>query len=480
MTADMPLTGPLPPGFVWGASTAAFQVEGAAHLEGRRDSIWDAFCRVPGAILDDHDGEVACDSYFRSAEDVAVLASLGLDAYRFSASWARVRPDGGAVNHIGLDYYSRLVDALLGAGIAPWLTLYHWDLPQALEDRGGWAARETVERFAEYALTLHDALGDRVAVWTTLNEPWCSAFLGYGNGQHAPGRRDRRASLAALHHLLLAHGTVARELRVRDPHTRLAISLNLDVTDPADPTDPDDVDAARLVDGQWNRIFLDPLFRARYPDDVLADVAHLGLADHVRDGDLATIAAPIDVLGVNYYHGQAVSRRAPDVPLHGLAPVARTVEAPLPAADGIHRIPRGLPRTPMGWEVQPEGLTRLLLRLHEQYTGPAGVSLAVTETGAAYDDVVGPDGRVDDPERRAFLAAHVAAVQDAVAAGADVRAFFVWSLLDNFEWTWGYTSRFGIVHVDFATQRRTVKASGEWYAQVAAQGGLSWEERSSR
>ena len=471
---------PLPSDFVWGASTAAFQIEGAAHLEGRTDSIWDAFCRVPGAIACDHDGEVACDSYFRAADDVAALRRLGLGAYRFSVSWARVRPDGGAVNQVGLDYYRRLVDQLLAVGVQPWVTLYHWDLPQVLEERGGWADRGTVDRFADLALTVHDALGDRVAVWTTLNEPWCSAFLGYGNGQHAPGRRDPRAALAAAHHLLLAHGTVATEIRARDREARLAISLNLDVTDPADPADPGDVDAARRVDGQWNRLFLDPLFRGAYPEDVLADTAHLGLGEHVRDRDLETIAAPFDLLGVNYYHGQAVSRRRPEVPLHGLAPVARPVGSPLPAADGIHRVPRGLPQTSMGWEVQPEGLTRLLVRLHDEYTGPAGVGLAVTETGAAYDDVVGPDGRVEDPERRAFLEAHVRAVQDAVAAGVDVRGFFVWSLLDNFEWTWGYTRRFGIVHVDFATQQRTVKASGEWYAEVAAQGGLPQEERSSR
>lgn len=468
----------LPSGFVWGASTAAFQVEGAAHLEGRRDSIWDVFCRVPGAVVDDHDGEVATDSYYRYADDVAAARAMNLGAYRFSASWARVRPDGGAVNQAGVDYYSRLVDALLEAGIAPWLTLYHWDLPQALEERGGWADRVTAHRFVDFAMTLHDALGDRVDVWTTLNEPWCSAFLGYGNGQHAPGRRDFRAAMAAVHHLLLAHGLVATELRRRDPATTLAISLNLDVADPADPADPRDVDAARRIDGQWNRLFLDPLFRGEYPADVLAETAHLGLVDHVRDGDLATIAAPVDVLGVNYYHGQAVSHRPPETPLHGLPSVARKVTSPLPAPEGIHRVPRGLPRTPMGWEVQPEGLTRLLLRLQAEYTGPAGVALAVTETGAAYDDVVGPDGRVDDPERRAFLAAHVGAVQDAVAAGADVRAFFVWSLLDNFEWAWGYSRRFGLVHVDYATQRRTLKASGEWYAHVVAQGGLPWEERS--
>ncbi len=453
-----------PAGLLWGAATAAFQIEGAAHLDGRQDSIWDAFCRVPGAVVDDQDGEVACDHYFRYAEDVALMRRMNLQAYRFSTSWARVRPDGVTVNRRGLDFYSRLVDELLTSGIQPWLTLYHWDLPQALEERGGWTDRETVHRFADYAIGMHEALGDRVDVWTTLNEPFCSAYLGYGTGHHAPGRRDRRASLAAVHHLLLAHGTVAAELRSRAPDATLGIALNLDLTDPADPDDPDDVAAARRVDGQWNRIFLDPIFRGAYPDDVLADTAHLGLADHIRDRDLATIATPIDVLGVNYYHGTAVSRRRPPSAVASAGSAAN----PLPAADDVFRVPRGLPTTDLGWEIQPEGLTRLLLRLQEEYTGPAGCALAVTENGAAFPDAVGDDGQVDDVERVAYLAAHVAAVQDAAARGADVRAYFVWTLLDNFEWAWGYTKRFGLVHVDFATQERIIKRSGLWYAGIAA------------
>lgn len=453
---------------LWGAATAAFQIEGAAHLEGRRDSIWDAFCHVPGAVVDDHDGEIACDHYFRYAEDTALMRRLNLDAYRFSTSWARVRPDGGAVNRRGLDFYSRLVDELLTSDIQPWLTLYHWDLPQALEERGGWADRETVHRFVDYALSVHDALGDRVNVWTTLNEPFCSAYLGYGNGEHAPGRRDRRAAMAAVHHLLLAHGMATAELRSRAPDAVLSISLNLDLTDPADPDDPDDVEAARRVDGQWNRIFLDPIFRGRYPDDVLADTAHLGLTEHIRDRDLAVISTPIDVLGVNYYHGSAVSRRRPPVPSFAPTPTHRPMDNPLPAADDIFRVPRNLSTTPMGWEIQPEGLTRLLLKLQAEYTGPAGVGLAVTENGAAFDDVVGPDGEVDDERRVTFLRDHVVALRAAVDRGADVRAYFVWTLLDNFEWAWGYTKRFGLVHVDFATQQRTIKRSGHWYAAVAA------------
>ncbi len=471
------MTGPdgdldFPEGFVWGASTSAFQIEGAAHLEGRRDSIWDAFCRVPGAVMDDHDGEVACDHYFRHAEDVALMTRLGLPAYRFSVSWARVRPDGGEPNPAGLDFYSRLVDELLEGGITPWVTLYHWDLPQALEDRGGWPSRDTAHRFAEFALTVHEQLGDRVSRWITLNEPWCSAFLGYGGGQHAPGRMDHRLAVAAAHHLLLGHGLVAAELRARSPESRIGISLNLDQTDPADPTDPADVDAARRVDGQWNRVFLDPIFRGSYPADVLADTAHLGLAEHIADGDLEVIATPIDVLGVNYYHGQAVTRRAPEDAPDGQAPLPRPVGPHLPAAEGVHRVRRDLPTTPMGWEIQPEGLTRLLLRLHAEYTGPAGVHLMVTENGAAYDDAVGPDGQVDDPGRRAYLESHVRAVHDAISGGADVRGYFVWSLLDNFEWTWGLTKRFGLVHVDFATLARTVKSSGRWFSQVADRNAL--------
>jgi beta-glucosidase len=456
-----------PSRFRWGASTAAFQIEGAAHLDGRTDSIWDPFCRVPGAILDDHDGEVACDHYFRYAQDVGLMRALNLGAYRFSTSWSRVRPSGGAADRRGLDFYSRLVDELLTHDIEPWVTLYHWDLPQTIEERGGWADRETVHRFVDYALTVHDELGDRVNVWTTVNEPWCAAFLGYGSGQHAPGRSERRAALAAAHHLLLAHGMAATELRSRSRDATIAISLNLEVVDPADPDDPDDVEAARRVDGQLNRIFLDPLFRGTYPDDVLADTAHLGLADHIRDRDLQTIRTPIDLLGVNYFHGRAVSRRRPAVPSHTHPQLPRQTDNPLPAADDIFDVPRNLPTTAVGWEIQPEGLTRLLLRLQAEYTGRARVGLAV-ESGAAFEDAITPEGRVDDPRRREYLERHIRATQVAMAKGADVRAYFVRSLLDDFEWAWGYSKRYGLVHVDFATQERVVKSSGEWYAKVAA------------
>jgi beta-glucosidase len=456
-----------PPGFLWGAATAAYQVEGAAHQDGRSDSIWDTFARVPGAVLDGHDGEVACDQYHRYPADTALMADLNLGSYRFSTSWSRVRPDGGAVNPAGLDYYSRLVDELLGRGIKPWLTLYHWDLPQALEERGGWTNRDTAYLFAEYAVTMHEALGDRVDVWTTLNEPWCSAFLGYTAGIHAPGRQSPADGLAATHHLLLGHGLAVQELRSRAPEANLGITLNIDLPDPLDPTDPGDVDAARRIDGQANRIFLDPILRGCYPEDVLADVAPFGLLGHVKDGDLAIISSRIDTLGVNYYHGQAVSSRPAPAPIHGEAPVAHPTSSPFPAAGSVFNHPRGLPVTGMGWEVQPEGLSRVLVRLHEEYTGPAGMALYVTENGAAFQDTPDAEGFVADDQRRDFFDLHLRAVHAAIAQGADVRGYFAWSLLDNFEWAWGYHQRFGIVRVDFETQARKPKSSALWYAAVA-------------
>jgi beta-glucosidase len=336
-----------------------------------------------------------------------------------------------------------------------------------LEDNGGWANRDTAYLFADYAVTMHEALGDRVDVWTTLNEPWCSAFLGYTAGVHAPGRQSPADGLAAAHHLMLGHGLAVQELRSRAPEANLGITLNMDLPDPLDPTDPDDVDAARRIDGQFNRIFLDPILRGRYPEDVLADVASFGLLDHVKDGDLAIISSKIDTLGVNYYHGQAVSSRPAPTPVDSEAPVARPTSSPFPAADGVFSRPRGLPVTGMGWEVQPEGLTRVLVRLQEEYTGGAGMALYVTENGAAYEDTPDASGFVADDERRDFFDLHLRAVHAAIARGADVRGYFAWSLLDNFEWAWGYHQRFGIVRVDYDTQVRRPKSSALWYATVA-------------
>ncbi|MCO4256071.1 glycoside hydrolase family 1 protein [Pseudarthrobacter cellobiosi] len=466
---------PFPQGFLWGAATAAYQIEGAAHTDGRQDSIWDTFARIPGAVADGHNGDLACDHYRRYKQDVALMSHLNMKAYRFSTSWARCMPDGVTPNPEGIAFYSRLVDELLAAGITPWLTLYHWDLPQALEDKGGWADRDTAYRFAEYAALMHNALGDRVRIWTTLNEPWCSAFLGYAAGIHAPGRQDPRSGLAAAHHLLLGHGLAARDLRSQDPDATLGITLNLTVADPRDPDSAGDRDAARRIDGQFNRIFLDPLCRGEYPADLLADVAHLGIADFVHDGDLDIISTPVDLLGVNYYHGESLTKDPADPEDHAEQKTAadpeqaaRPVSSPFVAADGARSVSRGLPVTGMGWEVQPEGLRRLLNRLQAEYTGPAGIPIYITENGAAYDDVPDDVGFVDDQDRLGFFAAHLQAVHGAIADGVDVRGYLAWSLLDNFEWSFGYHQRFGLVRVDYSTQERIPKASAVWYAAVAA------------
>ncbi len=465
-SAASPLVRPVPADFVLGVATAAYQIEGARHEDGRTDSIWDTFAHTPGTVVDGDTGDVACDHYHRYAADVALMQSLGVQSYRFSTSWDRVCPDGGPVNAAGLDFYERLVDSLIEHGVAPWLTLYHWDLPQALQDRGGWTNRETTDRFVDYALAVHDRLGDRVSTWTTLNEPWCSAFLGHTSGEHAPGGTSPRDGLAAAHHLMLAHGKTVQALRARDAALELGLTLNFTVVDPVDPSDPRDVDAARRIDGQMNRIFLDPIFRGAYPLDLLEDVRGLGLEDHILDGDLEVIATPIDVLGVNYYTGQAVSHEPLDGPATDAPPTGRELLSPFPAAADAHPHPRGLPTTAMGWEVQPEGLTRLLARLHEEYTGGAGTVLHVTENGAAFEDEPDADGFVDDRGRTAYLRAHLHAVLDAIDAGTPVRGYFYWSFLDNYEWAWGYAKRFGIVRVDYETQQRTPKASALELARV--------------
>jgi beta-glucosidase len=456
-----------PPGFLWGAATASYQIEGAAREDGRSPSIWDTFAHTPGAVANGDHGDVACDHYHRMPDDVALMAELGLTSYRFSVAWPRIRPGGGELNPQGLAFYDRLVDELLGHGIDPWLTLYHWDLPQALEDAGGWTNRDTAYRFVDLATSVYDVLGDRVPVWTTLNEPWCSAFLGYSAGVHAPGREEGAAGLVAGHHLLLAHGLVIDALRGRDDVT-WGISLNFTVPDPVGD-EPVHLDAARRIDGLHNRFFLDPIFRGEYPADVLRDTEHLDWQHVIQDGDLALASAPIDALGVNYYHGDAVSGiTLPEVTDHHGSPQRRG-SSPFPSAEHVSVVSRGLPQTAMGWEVQPDGLRRLLVRLAGEYAAPP---MYVTETGAAYVDHL-VDGRVDDPERLAFLDAYLRAVHEAIDEGADVRGVFVWSFLDNFEWAYGYDKRFGIVHVDYETQRRTPKSSARWYAEVARTGSLT-------
>ncbi len=452
-----------PESFQWGAATSAYQIEGAADVDGRRPSIWDEFCRLPGAIEDGRDGSVAIDHYHRYREDVALMRELGLRSYRFSVCWPRVM-DGSDVNKAGMDFYSRLVDELLEADIAPWLTLYHWDLPASLP--GGWTSRDTAHRFAEYAVALHERLGDRVRTWTTLNEPWCSAFMGYGSGEHAPGHTDPRQAVRAVHHLLLGHGLATEALRTADPEATLGLTLNFTPALAASD-DPADLDVVRRINGTANRVFVHPVFTGDYPEDVRADLAPWWDDDLVRDGDMATIASPVDVLGVNYYSTtmyRADGQRPGPQLVRGRRRETPHISAPEAAA-----VLRGLPQTAMGWEVEPDGLRRLLEWLHHTYTGPAGVPLVITENGSAYDDVPSADGTIADHDRIEYLRDHLHAVHRAISNGVDVRGYLLWSLIDNFEWAFGYTKHFGIYAVDDGL-RRLPKASAEWYGSVARTG----------
>jgi beta-glucosidase len=460
-----------PEGFLWGSATAAAQIEGAAHEDGKGDSIWDAFAQVPGAVANGDTPEIADDHYHRMPADVAMMKQLGLRSYRFSTSWARIKPDDGAVNQKALDFYRSLVDELLTAGILPWLTLYHWDLPQALEEKGGWPNRDTAYRYLDYADVVYDALGDRVSHWTTFNEPLCSSLIGYAAGDHAPGRQEPAAALAALHHQHLGHGLAVRSLRKKAASggrpIELGITLNLTNALPNDPGDPVDVEAARRVDALWNRAFLDPVLVGSYPADLLGDLAQFDFESHIDDGDLEIIGQPIDFLGVNHYHDDNVSGHPQPVDAGADRegkPTDRPTSSSLVGSDYVTFPTRNLPRTAMGWEVNPAGLRRLLVRLGGEY--PSLPPLYVTENGAAYEDVVGNDGAVHDAERTDYILRHVDAVHGAIEDGADVRGYFVWSLMDNFEWAWGYDRRFGIVRVDYETQERIVKDSGHAFAAL--------------
>ena len=441
----------LPPGFVLGAATSAYQIEGAVAADGRRPCIWDTFAATPGKTWRGESGDPACDHYQRYADDVSLMAEIGLGAYRFSVAWPRVVPTGqGPVNAAGIAFYDRLVDKLLAAGIDPWITLYHWDLPQELQDQGGWSERDTAYRFADYANIVAEALGDRVRHWSTLNEPWCSAFEGHMSGRHAPGIQSPVTTVRTVHHLLLGHGLATAALRSRGA-ADVGITLNLIPAEPADDS-PGAHDAARLVDGQQIRVFLDPLLRGRYPDDVVADFARAGARLPITGDDAQLIAAPIDWIGVNYYSPHIVApgpdpgRRSPFIPGDAITQVGSTENV-----------------TALGWPVRPRSFAALLRRLHRDYPE---VPLYVHENGAAFHDAVSPDGTVDDPDRRWYIARHLDVVRAAVRDGVDVRGYFAWSLMDNYEWAEGYRMRFGIVHVDFATQRRTLKSSARWYSNL--------------
>lgn len=446
-----------PEGFVWGTATASYQVEGAVTEDGRGPSIWDTFSAAPGNVAGGDTGAVACDHYHRWPQDLDLMNDLGVPAYRFSLAWPRIVPDGdGAVNQAGLDHYSRLLDGMLERGIAPVVTLYHWDLPQALQDRGGWQSRATADAFARYAEVVAAAYGDRVPTWITLNEPWVASFVGHGSGVHAPGVRDGRAALQSAHHLLMAHGRATQVLA--DTRGEVGVTLNLaDVVAAGD--NRDDLDAAARVYANTNSWFLDPLLEGRYPQ-LLVDWYGDTLADVVHDGDLGLIGQPLDFLGVNYY--SRIHVRAGD------DPSARAVLPPL-GAHGV--VPAGLATTAMGWPVEPDGFRSLLVRVAAEH--PRLPPISITENGAAYDDVVGADGTVDDPERVAFLDGHLRALHDAIEAGVRVRGYFCWSFMDNFEWAEGYAKRFGIVHLDYESQRRTPKASARWYADVIRRNGLT-------
>ncbi|MFJ9130633.1 GH1 family beta-glucosidase [Streptomyces sp. NPDC102340] len=445
-----------PKGFRWGTSTSSYQVEGAVDADGRGESIWDRFCRVPGAIDGGDTGDVSVDQYRRRADDTALMAELGTNAHRFSLAWPRILPDGdGRVEKRGLDHYDRFIDGLLERGIEPLVTLYHWDLPQALQERGGWRNRDTAQRFADYAAVCFDAFGDRVRDWVTINEPWIVGLLGHQLGLHAPGEKDLKGSVEVMHHLLLAHGLAVRELRAtgRDD-ARAGIAYSLFPHTPDDPASSADRAASEASDGYVNRWFLDPVHGRGYPADMRAHWEQaVGELDFIRAGDLDTIATGSDFIGVNYYTRRIVSARAGD------GPWPWKVEEGRPDVE----------RTDLGWEIVPDDLESLLVRLHSDYPG---VPLMVTENGAIYDDGPDADGRVRDSRRIAFLRAHLAAVHRAMGAGVPVEGYYHWSLLDNFEWAMGYWPRFGLVHVDRETQRRTVKDSGRWYADVARSGVL--------
>jgi beta-glucosidase len=434
-----------PADFTWGTATAAYQIEGAVSEDGRGESIWDRFVRQPGAISDGTTGDVADDYYHRWPEDVAIMSELGVNAYRFSIAWPRIQPTGkGAADEKGITFYSRLIDELLARGITPWVTLYHWDLPQALEDLGGWIVRDTAHRFADYAGLVVDALGDRVEHWITMNEPQVSSFGGYAGGVHAPGARLGNAMAArAAHHLLLGHGLALPRIREAVPGGQAGIALNLWPVYPARDSEADRA-SARQMHAAHNLLFLQPVLRGEYPKAALEEFGAQDWFDANPAEDLALISAPIDFVGVNYYSRHTVLADA---------------------GHGYGEVDSGLPKTAMGWEIYPDGLVEVLHMVEEI---KPGTPLYVTENGSAFRDVVDADGAVHDDERLRYLQQHLSVCARATESGLPLQGYFTWTLMDNFEWQYGHSRRFGLVHVDYDTQRRTLKDSGRWFGEFLA------------
>ena len=450
-TQPSPLTAAFPPDFLWGAATSAYQIEGAVHEDGRAPSIWDRFAATPGATYQGQTGEVTADHYHRMEEDVALMAELNLNAYRFSLSWPRILPQGtGAVNERGLDFYDRLVDTLLAKGIQPLATLYHWDLPIALQDRGGWLVRDTAYAFADYAEVVARRLGDRVQWWITLNEPWCIAYLGYALGIHAPGLQDKQLAVGAGHHVLLAHGLAVPRLRAHlTPQAQVGIAPDFYPVYAADDR-PETLLAVKRADAFRNRWFLDPIMRGHYPENLFSD---MGVTPPpIQENDFSIISTPIDFLGVNYYSRMLVRSRTD------------TTSVPADSYEAVDRVP-GASYTEMGWEIFPDGLANILTRIHREYAPKA---MIVTESGAAFDDQRDSNGDIHDQQRIDYLREHIQTVAQVIRQGVPIKGYIVWSFLDNFEWSEGYRKRFGLVYVDYATQRRIVKDSGRWYANFVA------------
>lgn len=447
---------PFPEGFLWGTATASYQIEGAVDEDGRGKSIWDTFSHTKGKVYRGDTGDIACDHYHRLDEDLDTMKDLGLKAYRFSVAWPRIQPDGsGQKNQKGLDFYRRLVDGLRQRDIEPMLTLYHWDLPQKLEDRGGWTVRETSERFAEYSGLVYEELSDSVSLWITLNEPWVASWLGHATGVHAPGRKSVKEALLATHHLLLGHGLAMERMRSFGDDNQLGITYSLS---PARPSRDRDEKAASLVDGLANRLYLDPVLKGEYPEDLVEHYAPVTDFDFVRDGDLETISAPVDFVGVNYYMRHLIRHDPePDGTDFFASANARVV------------LPHDTEKTAMGWPIEPVGLKELLVRLKDEYGNPP---VYVTENGVAVYDYPDQSGEVNDEERIRYLDSHFRATEEAISEGADVRGYTVWSFMDNFEWAEGYSKRFGLVYVDYPTLKRTPKKSAAWYADVIQKNGL--------